>query len=56
MSPRRARSRTRAAGQHHDVPNYRSRKQLIALGDDFWVEDEAGEKIFRIDGKVWRLR
>jgi len=38
------------------VPNYLIRKQLIALGDDFWVEDEAGERVFRVDGKVLRLR
>jgi uncharacterized protein YxjI len=38
------------------VPNYLIRKQLIALGDDFWVEDEAGERVFHIDGKVLRPR
>ena len=36
--------------------NYLIRKKLIALGDDFWVEDEAGERVFHIDGKVMRLR
>ena len=38
------------------MPNYLIRKKLIALGDDFWVEDEAGEKVFHVDGKVLRLR
>jgi len=38
------------------VPNYLIRKKLIALGDDFWVEDEAGERVFHVDGKVMRLR
>jgi uncharacterized protein YxjI len=38
------------------VPNYLIRKKLIALGDDFWVEDESGERVFHIDGKVMRLR
>ena len=38
------------------MPNYLIRKQLIALGDDFWVEDEAGERVFHIDGKVLRPR
>jgi uncharacterized protein YxjI len=38
------------------VPNYLIRKRLIALGDDFWVEDENGERVFHIDGKVMRLR
>jgi len=38
------------------VPNYLIRKQLIALGNDFWVEDEDGRRIFHIDGKVLRPR
>ena len=38
------------------MPNYLIRKQLIALGDDFWVEDEDGNRVFHIDGKVMRLR
>jgi uncharacterized protein YxjI len=38
------------------VPNYLIRKRLIALGDDFWVEDENGERVFHVDGKVMRLR
>jgi uncharacterized protein YxjI len=38
------------------VPNYMIRKQLLALGDDFWVEDESGERAFHVDGKVLRLR
>ena len=32
------------------------RKKLIALGDDFWVENDAGERVFHVDGKVMRLR
>jgi uncharacterized protein YxjI len=43
-------------GDTFAVPNYLIRKQLIALGDDFWVEDEAGERVFKIDGKVARVR
>ncbi len=38
------------------MPNFLIRKQLIALGDDFWVEDEDGNRVFHIDGKVMRLR
>ncbi len=45
-----------AAGDDPDVPNYLVRKQLLALGDDFWVEDEQGERVFHVDGKVMRLR
>ena len=38
------------------MPNYLIRKKLMALGDDFWVEDESGERVFHVDGKVMRLR
>ena len=38
------------------MPNYQIRKQVLALGDDFWVENEAGEKVLRVDGKVMRMR
>ena len=38
------------------MPNYLVRKKLLALGDDFWVEDEHGERVFHVDGKVMRLR
>lgn len=38
------------------MKNFLIRKQLIALGDDFWVEDEGGERVFHVDGKVLRPR
>jgi uncharacterized protein YxjI len=38
------------------VPNYLIRKKLIALGDDFWVEDDEGRRAFHVDGKALRLR
>ena len=38
------------------MPNFLIRKQVLALGDDFWVEDETGERVFHVDGKVMRLR
>jgi uncharacterized protein YxjI len=35
---------------------YIMRKQLFAIGDDYWVEDESGQRVFRVDGKVLRIR
>jgi uncharacterized protein YxjI len=35
---------------------YRMREKVFALGDDFWVENDAGERAFKVDGKVLRLR
>jgi uncharacterized protein YxjI len=35
---------------------YRMREKIFALGDDYWVENDAGERTFKVDGKVLRLR
>jgi len=35
---------------------YKMRQKLISIGDDFWIENEAGQKAFKVDGKALRLR
>ena len=35
---------------------YKIRQNLISIGDDFWIENGAGERVFKIDGKVLRIR
>jgi uncharacterized protein YxjI len=35
---------------------YRMREKLFAIGDDFWVENDAGERAFKVDGKAMRIR
>jgi uncharacterized protein YxjI len=35
---------------------YRMREKLFAIGDDFWVENESGERAFKVDGKALRIR
>ncbi|GAA4902960.1 LURP-one-related/scramblase family protein [Streptomonospora salina] len=32
------------------------RDRIFDIGDDFWVEDEDGERVFHVDGKALRLR
>ncbi|GLY80645.1 LURP-one-related/scramblase family protein [Actinoallomurus iriomotensis] len=32
------------------------RERVFSIGDDFWVEDEAGQRVFLVDGKALRLR
>ena len=34
---------------------YQMREDLISIGDDFWIENENGERVFRVDGKVLRI-
>ena len=35
---------------------YRMRQRLISIGDDYWIEDEQGDRAFRVDGKALRVR
>jgi uncharacterized protein YxjI len=35
---------------------YKIRQKLISIGDDFWIEDQGGKKVFKVDGKALRLR
>ena len=35
---------------------YQMREKLFAIGDDFWVQTEGGERAFKVDGKALRVR
>ncbi|GJQ37118.1 MAG: hypothetical protein JETCAE01_31280 [Anaerolineaceae bacterium] len=35
---------------------YKIRQNLISIGDDFWIENDEGKKVFKVDGKVLRIR
>lgn len=35
---------------------YLVREKMFAVGDDYWIEDERGERAFYVDGKVMRVR
>ena len=35
---------------------YKMREKLVSIGDDFWIENEAGQKAFKVDGKALRVR
>ena len=35
---------------------YQMRQKLVAFGDDFWIENEAGQRVFKVDGKMLRVR
>jgi len=32
------------------------RQKLVSFGDDFWIENEHGQKAFKVDGKMLRVR
>ena len=35
---------------------YLVRERIFSIGDDFWVTDEQGNRVFLVDGKALRLR
>jgi uncharacterized protein YxjI len=38
------------------IQRYKMHEKLISIGDDYWIENEAGEREFYFDGKALRLR
>ena len=35
---------------------YQMRQKMIAIGDDYWIEDSDGNKAYRVNGKAVRFR
>lgn len=35
---------------------YKIRQKLMSIGDDFWIENVDGKRVFKVDGKALRLR
>jgi uncharacterized protein YxjI len=35
---------------------YRMVEKLVSFGDDFWIENERGQRVFKVDGKALRAR
>jgi uncharacterized protein YxjI len=35
---------------------YQMREKVFAIGDDFWIETDDGQRAFKVDGKAVRLR
>ena len=35
---------------------YRMREKLFAIGDDYWIENDEGERIIKVNGKALRMR
>jgi uncharacterized protein YxjI len=35
---------------------YQLREKLASIGDDSWIEDAHGDKVYKVDGKAFRVR
>jgi uncharacterized protein YxjI len=38
------------------VARYAVREKIFSIGDDFWITDAGGNRVFLVDGKALRLR
>ncbi|KKH48199.1 LURP-one-related/scramblase family protein [Methanosarcina sp. 1.H.A.2.2] len=38
------------------IQRYKMHEKLVSIGDDYWIENEAGERAFYVDGKALRIR
>lgn len=41
---------------HPPTQRFRLREKLISIGDDYWIENDAGERVLKVNGKAARLR
>ena len=32
------------------------REKLLSIGDDYWIENDQGERAYKVDGKALRVR
>jgi uncharacterized protein YxjI len=35
---------------------YQMREKMFSIGDDYWIETNRGDRVFKVDGKALRLR
>jgi len=43
-------------GRHGTAQRYKLKQKMISIGDDFYIENQDGQKVFKVDGKVLRIR
>lgn len=36
--------------------HYQMRQRLASIGDDYWIENDQGQRVFKVDGKALRIR
>ena len=53
---RREERREERRGGGEQQVHYQMRQRLMSIGDDFWIESDRGERVYKVDGKALRLR
>ena len=42
-------------GRGGSATRYKMREKMFAFGDDFWIENEQGQRVYKVNGKVLRI-
>src|SRR5690242_13122804 len=56
MGFRERRQERREERRGGKATHYRMRQKLVSIGDDYWIEDSEGRRVFKVDGKALRIR
>ena len=43
-------------GRGGGATRYRMHEKLVSIGDDYWIENGQGQRVFKVDGKAMRIR
>jgi uncharacterized protein YxjI len=46
-------------GRRDDAPSgrrYQMHEKMFSIGDDYWIEDDSGQRAYRVNGKAVRFR
>lgn len=52
----RREERREARAGSREVTRYQMRQRMISVGDDYVIENDHGERVFKLDGKALRIR
>jgi uncharacterized protein YxjI len=48
--------RRREERREDDAVQYQMREKMFSIGDDYWIENNRGERVYKVDGKALRIR
>ena len=43
-------------GRGGSAVRYQMRQKMVSIGNDFWIENQDGQRVFKVDGKALRVR
>ena len=52
----RRRGRDEQQGGGSGPSRYQMRQKLVSIGDDYFIQNEQGQRVFKVDGKALRVR